>query len=90
MFAAEQAQGDAMQAKLRQIDCELEPMRRQFNSIEYKAQTRSAMVAYAGLGLLCCQFALFLRLTYWELSWYVPMPAISVLVCTVLRVRVTM
>jgi calcium uniporter protein, mitochondrial len=49
-------------------------MRSQFQSIERRARFRSSVLAYSGLFLLCGQFALFVRLTYWELSWDVMEP----------------
>lgn len=54
-----------LQRKCREIESQLQPLQEEFeNKIESKAKLRSAMLAYAGLGLLVAQFAFFVR--YWE------------------------
>lgn len=63
-----------LQEKLKEIHGELEPMQNEFQKIEGQARFRSSVLAYAGLILLCGQFCLFVRLTYWELSWDVMEP----------------
>jgi hypothetical protein len=63
-----------VQAKVKEISSELEPLEKEFAQIERQAFTWRSFVAYSGLVLLLAQFTLFARLTYWELSWDVMEP----------------
>ena len=65
---------DVMQAKVQEIRSELAPLEAQHRHIEQRAFLWRSAIAYSGLAVLLAQFALFARLTYWELSWDVMEP----------------
>lgn len=43
--------------------------------LDARARTRTRLVLWAGLGYMSAQLAVFVRLTYWELSWDTMEPA---------------
>eukprot|EP00892_Ulva_mutabilis_P004098 jgi/Ulvmu1/205/UM001_0209.1 len=66
---------DEAERKCKEIEGQLLPLQQEFEkNIESKARLRSTLLAYAGLGLLVAQFAFFVRIVYWDLSWDVVEP----------------
>jgi hypothetical protein len=63
-----------MRRRLEEVEKELGPMREVKETIEAKARRKSALVNAAFLGFLSLQWAVFIRLCYWELSWDVVEP----------------
>ncbi|BDA47814.1 Calcium uniporter protein 6, mitochondrial [Coccomyxa sp. Obi] len=60
--------------RLRELEAELRPLAEQKHKIDTHARRRTNGVLWAGLVLLVVQWSLFLRLTFWELSWDVMEP----------------
>ncbi|EIE18201.1 DUF607-domain-containing protein [Coccomyxa subellipsoidea C-169] len=60
--------------RLRELEAELAPLAAQKHKIDTRARRRTNGVLWAGLALLLVQWGLFLRLTFWELSWDVMEP----------------
>lgn len=58
-----------IETALQQTRAELQPLQDTFMTIEAKAGRRARWMMYGGLTSLVGQLALFLRLTYYDLSW---------------------
>jgi calcium uniporter protein, mitochondrial len=61
-------------ARIEEISAQLAPLEVQRAQIDRQARLWRGLVAWSGLGLMIAQFAIFARLTYWELSWDVMEP----------------
>jgi len=67
-------QAEAVQAEIKDIIHQLEPLKEQRDVLEHKANTRANIIITAGLGYCVLQFLAIGRLTWWELSWDVMEP----------------
>lgn len=62
------------QNELEEMQQEFEALRNNYDQAQRRAESRSRMIISSGLVLLCCQLAMFVRLTYYEFSWDVMEP----------------
>jgi len=69
-----EAQRRHLQAKQEQIRLQLEPMEKLRAELERKAEKRTRLLSWVGLGLMGAQFGFMARLTWWEYSWDVMEP----------------
>jgi hypothetical protein len=60
--------------ELQELEGELAEMHAEIEKAAAKARFNSNAIVGSGLLLLCCQLAVFIRLTYVELSWDVMEP----------------
>mmetsp|Transcript_24311 Transcript_24311/g.27018 ORF Transcript_24311/g.27018 Transcript_24311/m.27018 type:complete len:405 (+) Transcript_24311:28-1242(+) len=59
---------------VKQLEEELKPMHEEYQRLRAKASRSAAIWAWGGLGVLCGQFLIFARLTWWEYAWDVMEP----------------
>lgn len=60
--------------ELLKLQSEYDEMHVNYEQAQRRAATRSSLVVYGGLMVLCAQLATFIRLTYYEFSWDVMEP----------------
>jgi hypothetical protein len=60
--------------ELLKLQSEYDEMHANYDQAQRRASTRSSLVVYGGLMVLCAQLATFVRLTYYEFSWDVMEP----------------
>ena len=60
--------------ELLKIQAEYDEMHLNYEQAQRRATSRSSLVVYGGLLVLCAQLATFVRLTYYEFSWDVMEP----------------
>lgn len=58
-----------LKQQLEAAQAQLAPLEERWQAVQRRLQRRSTALKWGGLGVLGGHWALFCRLTYWELSW---------------------
>ncbi|OQV13674.1 putative Calcium uniporter protein, mitochondrial [Hypsibius exemplaris] len=64
-----QTEMDTMRKQLEEIRAELQPLEEKKIQLLMRAERRSKILAWGGLGFMGMQFGFLARLTWWEYSW---------------------
>lgn len=63
-----------LRTKLEQLQISLEPLEQQRMQLEKRAEFRTSVLTWVGLGMMGVQFGILARLTWWEYSWDIMEP----------------